>query len=173
MCIDLNEKKIEFYRNGIALGTAFTNIPVGENIAYFPGISMSIDEEIVFNFGKQPFQYQYPGYDPIDLPDCLYTNSLEITSELIILLKSHILKLIQLKDINFVSKIMISNKIFDFLHNVSFKDLYVLKKSIMPFLFELSYNDLEVFFSFLLKFIVNSEKIEFVNYLFDSNFEFK
>lgn len=168
MCIDLNEKKIEYYRNGVPLGIAFTNIPVGENIAYFPGISMSIEEEIVFNFGKLPFQYQYPGYDPMDLPDCLYTNSLEVTSELILLLKNHILKLIQIKDINYVSKIMVSNKIFDFLHNVSFKDLYVLKKSVMPFLFELSFNDLEIFFSYLLKFIVNSEKLEFINYLFDS-----
>lgn len=129
---------------------------------------MSIEEEIVFNFGKLPFQYQYPGYEPIDLPDCLYTNSLEITSELLILLKNHILKLIQLNDINFVSKIMISNKIFDFLINVSFKDVYVLKKSVIPFLCELSTGDLEVFFNFLLKFIVNNEKIEFVIYLFES-----
>lgn len=168
VCIDLNDKKMEYFRNGVSLGIAFTNIPVGENIAYFPAISMSVEEEIVFNFGKLPFIYQYPGYKPFDLPDCTYTNSIQITSDLMTLLKNHVLKLIQLNDINFFSKIMISNKIFDFIINVSFKDLFVLKKCVLPFLCDLDKNELEVFFNYLLKFIVNSEKIEFVIYLFDS-----
>ena len=169
VCIDLNEKKIEYFRNGVSLGIAFTNIPIGENIAYFPGISLSIEEEIVFNFGKMPFRYIYPGYESFDLPDAFFTNSLEITSDLLVLCKNHILKLIQLNDINFVSKIMISNKIFDFIINVSFKDLFVLKKCIIPFLFELSFSELEIFFNYLLKYIINNEKIEFVIFFFESN----
>lgn len=154
VCINLNDKKIEYFRNGVSLGIAYTNIPVGENIAYFPSISMSLQEEIVFNFGKLPFQFEYPGYEPFDLPDCIFTKSFEITSDLILLLKNHVLKLIQLKEINSISKIMISNKIFDFIINVSFKDVFVLKKCIMPFLCDLPYNELEVFFNYLLKFIV-------------------
>ena len=164
----MNERNIEYFRNGVSLGIAFNNILVGENIAYFPGISMSSEEEIVFNFGKLPFQYQYPGYEPFDLSDCTYTNSIEITIELITLLKNHVLKLIQLNDINSISKIMISNRIFDFIINVSFKDLYILKKYIMPFLSDLANGDLEVFFNYLLKFIVNNEKIEFIIFFFES-----
>ena len=168
VCIDLNDKTIEYFRNGVSLGIAFTNIPTGENIAYFPGISMSGEEEIVFNFGKLPFKYDYPGYEPFDLPDCIYTNSIQITSDLILLLKSYVLKLVELEDINFLSKIMISNKIFDFLVNVSFKDLFVLRKYVIPFLYDLEFNQLEIFFCYLLKFIFKNEKIYFILYLFES-----
>lgn len=168
VCIDLLEKKIEYFRNGISLGVAFTNIAVGENIAYFPALSLSNEEELTFNFGKLPFHYEYPGYEPFDLPDCIYSNSLQVTNDLLVILKSHILKLLQINDINSVYKIMISHRIFDFLVNVSFKDIYIIKTCLLPFMMELSSPELEVFVNYVLKFIVNSEKIEFIIYLFDS-----
>lgn len=37
--LDFDRKEIKFWRNNKCLGRAFTEIPVGPNVVYFPGIS--------------------------------------------------------------------------------------------------------------------------------------
>lgn len=56
-CLDLDNKIAEYYINGKSLGIAFSDIPTGENIAYFPGISFSQSEICIFNFGNSPFMF--------------------------------------------------------------------------------------------------------------------
>jgi hypothetical protein len=44
-----------FWRNKKFLGVAYKNIEVGENHAYFPGLSMERGMRVIFNFGLEPF----------------------------------------------------------------------------------------------------------------------
>ncbi len=64
-CLDLDKGQITFYRNGVSLGVAFSNVRFGENAvsnAYFPAASVSYGERCRFNFGKTPFQYPVEEY---------------------------------------------------------------------------------------------------------------
>jgi Kip1 ubiquitination-promoting complex protein 1 len=49
--IDFDKREISFFRNDEALGVAFKNIKVGPNMAYFPAVSLSQGQRVVFNFG--------------------------------------------------------------------------------------------------------------------------
>ncbi|CAL8088738.1 unnamed protein product [Orchesella dallaii] len=70
-CIDLDEGKIDFYRNGKPLGTAFSNIRRGPGVAYFPAASLAYGENIVSNFGATPLQYLVEGFSPLQLQSSL------------------------------------------------------------------------------------------------------
>jgi Kip1 ubiquitination-promoting complex protein 1 len=54
--IDFDEREITFYRNEKCLGVAFKKIKVGPNMAYFPAISFSGSQRVIFNFGLLPFK---------------------------------------------------------------------------------------------------------------------
>ena len=54
--IEFQKKEISFYRNDKSLGIAFKNIKIGPNMAYFPAISLSEGERVLFNFGFLPFK---------------------------------------------------------------------------------------------------------------------
>lgn len=59
--IDLKAREISFFRNDVPLGVAFKQIKIGPNMAYFPAISLSDGEQVVFNFGdSSPFKYRVP-----------------------------------------------------------------------------------------------------------------
>ena len=49
--IDFDKREITFFRNDESLGVAFRNIKVGPNMAYFPAVSLSQGQRVVFNFG--------------------------------------------------------------------------------------------------------------------------
>jgi len=49
--IDFEAKEISFFRNDKSLGVAFKRIKTGPNMAYFPAISFSKGQRVVFNFG--------------------------------------------------------------------------------------------------------------------------
>jgi hypothetical protein len=168
--IDLDNKHIEFFRNGKSMGVGIKDIPAGENIAYFPGISSSADERVAFNFGKSPLSYNYNGYEPIDIPDGMYNGSVEITAQSIDLLRSFLLKLLIDKEITLFYKLSLSNKIFSFLASVSFKDIFVFKTLLVPFLFELTERSdyMNIFMEYLYIYIDESEKGEFTNLIFEN-----
>lgn len=134
VCIDLNEKYIEFFQNGESLGKAFENIPTGENLAYFPGLSLSKNEKAVFNFGSQALKYEYPGFNPIDIPFSKYSNSMEISKTCFDLIKKYILPIYDMKDISLNSKITLADSALNFISNVSFRDRYIFNEIIVPFL---------------------------------------
>jgi len=71
-CIDLDQGQMHFCRNGVSLGTAFSNIKVGERgigLSYFPGLSLSHGERALINFGAKPFMHPVEGYQPIHIID--------------------------------------------------------------------------------------------------------
>ncbi|KAK8379093.1 hypothetical protein O3P69_019133 [Scylla paramamosain] len=66
--LDLEEGKVEFYRNGKSLGPAFTTVKTGPGFAYFPAVSLAIGESLAANFGATPFRYPQEGFAPLEAP---------------------------------------------------------------------------------------------------------
>ncbi|XP_037034222.1 E3 ubiquitin-protein ligase RNF123 isoform X3 [Bradysia coprophila] len=76
VCIDMDNGKIEYYRNGVALGEAFSNIERGPGVALFPAVSLAVNETIVANFGGSPFRHPVPGYNPLqEKPDAFLAQA--------------------------------------------------------------------------------------------------
>ncbi|MEW5299631.1 MAG: hypothetical protein WDW36_002626 [Sanguina aurantia] len=68
-CIDLDKREASFYRNGVSLGVAFTNIRTMQpHLAYFPAVSISYTERCKFNFGAMPFEHPVSRYTPLQAP---------------------------------------------------------------------------------------------------------
>lgn len=57
ICIDLENKCIEYFINGVSQGIAFKNIEVGPNIAYFPSLTLSKKERCLINTGQFKFAF--------------------------------------------------------------------------------------------------------------------
>ncbi|KNA19170.1 hypothetical protein SOVF_064060 [Spinacia oleracea] len=68
-CIDLDEDRILFYRNGIPLGVAFAGIrKMNPGLGYFPAVSLSQGERCDLNFGARLFKYPIEGFLPLQNP---------------------------------------------------------------------------------------------------------
>lgn len=74
VALDLDNRTLTFYKNGVSQGVAFTSLPVG---LYSPAVSVQ-NNTITFNFGQLPFAYTIPtGYkrlNSFNLPDPLITK---------------------------------------------------------------------------------------------------
>ena len=135
-CIDMDKKTIEFFLNGVPLGIAFYNIPKGENVAFFPAISLSRGESVLFNFGQRPFKYEYKNYQSFDIP-LSKVNKVNVTiSYLLNLWKKHILPLITSNGISKYQELLLSYDIFDYVSQY-IRDSYIFHETIIPFLIEL------------------------------------
>lgn len=173
VCIDLENKTIEYYLNGEKLGVAFDNIQTGKNIAYFPGVTLNKGEKCFFNFGQSPFRYQYPGYQSFDIPQGKIDGTYEITKNLIELLKNNILQILVNEQLDKYEKMCLSFKIFKFLSTRSIRDLYSLHEIIIPFLVDLIHEKKEKEFNcFIEEIILHAGEKErqkrLVNYIFDT-----
>lgn len=168
--IDLDKKEIEYFINGESQGVAFKNVVVGENMGYFPGFSFSETESITINLGLSPFEFSYPGYEQFAIPPCLYNKSSQITYSLIDILERRILYILSSQEIQLFEKFLISNKIFNFLVNVAFKDEFLLKTEIIPFMKNLSVQDrikdLQTFVKGCLQHV--EDKVKFISNLMDN-----
>lgn len=171
-CIDLDNQTIEFFLNGKPLGKAYDSIPVGKNIAYFPGVSQSKSEICSFNFGQSPFQYVYQGYEPLDYPMSEINGSLEKTAKVLELLRSHLLNICQSKNIRMYEKMLICQLPFNYLAYISFFDIYLWKTILLPFLYDLSIKSIAQFNSLfellLIQLNTPEKKKEFVSMIFSS-----
>ncbi|GAB0094919.1 E3 ubiquitin-protein ligase RNF123 [Sergentomyia squamirostris] len=68
VCLDMDEGKMEYYRNGVNLGEAFKDIERGPGLALFPAVSISYNDSLTANFGGTPFRHPIPGYRALQLP---------------------------------------------------------------------------------------------------------
>ena len=136
VCIDMDKRTIEFFLNGEPLGIAFSNIPKGENIAYFPAVSLSRGESCIFNFGQLPFKYEYKNYQTFDTPLSKVNGIDTIVSDLLILWKNNILPLLCSSKISEYQNLLLSNDIFNLVSQY-ICDYYIFHKIIIPFLLDL------------------------------------
>ncbi|CAH2057147.1 unnamed protein product, partial [Iphiclides podalirius] len=67
-CLDLDRGNLEFFRNGESMGVAFDNVTHGTGIAYFPAVSLAMQEHLYANFGHVPFVFPVEGYAPLQAP---------------------------------------------------------------------------------------------------------
>ncbi|KAK4765336.1 hypothetical protein SAY86_026426 [Trapa natans] len=82
-CIDLDDGKISFYRNGISLGIAFDSIRQMEpRGGYYPATSLSQGERCEFNFGARPFRYPIKGYLPLQSPPLVNASAIRLLNYL-------------------------------------------------------------------------------------------
>lgn len=65
ICLNMDDGKIEYYRNGAGLGDAFTSVERGPGIALFPAVSLAFDDSLTANFGGSPFRHPVEGYQPL------------------------------------------------------------------------------------------------------------
>ena len=140
VCIDLEKRQVEYFQNGESLGIAIKNIEGGEEkgVGYFPGISFSNYEKCAFNFGAFPLIYNYPGYEPFDIPKSQYNGSFEVTSSLLQCINQcNLLDLLDDDFTNIYIRKIINQKIFYFLVNISFKDFFLCKHLLFPFMYSL------------------------------------
>ena len=138
ICIDLDNNHLEYFQNGESLGIITKNIETGPGLAYFPAISFSEYEKCSFNFGSCPLIYNYPGYEPMDIPKSQYNGSFEVTS--LILQSLNQSNLLDFLDSNFNDiflQKLVNQKIFYFLINISFKDYFLCKCLLFPFIYSL------------------------------------
>lgn len=81
-----------FWRNKKFLGVAYKNIEVGENHAYFPGLSMERGMRVIFNFGLEPFsQTLHPAINSINEPESLVNNYITASAILVEQFRNYIL----------------------------------------------------------------------------------
>lgn len=74
VCIDMDDGKIEYYRNGTTLGVAFDDVERGPGIALFPAVSLAFDDSLTANFGGSPFRHPVDGYKPLQFKPTLKLN---------------------------------------------------------------------------------------------------
>ncbi|KAH9637425.1 hypothetical protein HF086_012038 [Spodoptera exigua] len=67
-CIDLDRGTLEFYRNGTSMGVAFEKVTHGSGLAYFPAVSLAMQEHLYANFGHVPFVFPVEGYAALQAP---------------------------------------------------------------------------------------------------------
>ena len=171
VCIDLDNHKMEFFINGKKLGDAFVDlVSTGENIAYFPAISLSQGEKCNFNFGYLPFHFDYQGYQSFDIPLSQVNGFDKITQQILNILDSDIFNILINDNVSNYNKINVSYLIFDFLINVAFNDIFIIKIILLPYLIKLSQDQIKfkLFFDYLIGFIPTKEKkLQLVKFFFD------
>ncbi|XP_045505576.1 E3 ubiquitin-protein ligase RNF123-like [Colias croceus] len=78
-CIDMDKGTLEYFRNGVSLGVAFDKVTHGSGLAYFPAVSLAMQEHLYANFGHVPFVFPIDGYAPLQAAptrDCVRASLL-------------------------------------------------------------------------------------------------
>ena len=177
VCIDMDNCKIEYFLNGQPLGVAFEKIPKGQNVAFFPGISLSRAESVLFNFGQRPFKYNYKNYNSFDTPMSKINGIDKAISDLLKLWKINILPLLMNSKISEYQNLLLSYDIFD-LTSQYITDPYVFHEVIIPFLVDIvktqideknMQNAINLFVSSILnKFNEHENQKSIGNYIFEN-----
>jgi Kip1 ubiquitination-promoting complex protein 1 len=84
ICLDLEQRTIEYYRNGNALGVAFEDIEIGPGITLFPAVSLAFNDSLTANFGGSPFRYPIAGFKPIQLAPRKFLYQADILLECLV-----------------------------------------------------------------------------------------
>lgn len=165
VAINLDDKTIQFYKNGVLLGNVINNIPTGENKVYLPSILLTYKQKIHVNFGQDKFLYNYPNFQGLDLPEGQYKNSLKVSEEILQFLNANYkrffidLKLPKIKIYSFLCDA------FQTLGISAIEDEYTIKEVLIPFLIKNpAFNDdvlLDEFFINILHSVKDPKKNDF------------
>jgi Kip1 ubiquitination-promoting complex protein 1 len=76
-CFDGDKRTLSFWKNGVDMGVAFSDVEQGPGIAFFPAASMSTNETIRFNFGDAPFYFPVAEFAAVSLTSQQFANILK------------------------------------------------------------------------------------------------
>ena len=143
--IDLINGRVEYILNGKSLGVCFSKIPSGENIAYFPSVTLTQNCGVIFNFGgNRHLEYYNPNNNCFLIDDIISLENkvYDITYGFISILK----KIVSLGNkVNlFIIDLMFSD-VFIFLSRVSFEDEFIIKYILFNFLMNDFKNSIQIF----------------------------
>lgn len=142
ICIDLSRDKgnIDLYINGNKIPFIFKELPKGENIAYYPCMSLAKESKIKINFGNDmPLiygeQYSKDGYVNLDFEDNIekVTKLEDITIDLINILETNGLDLLNSDELNEISKSIIFDELIYFFSRKIITNKYLFRKHVLPF----------------------------------------
>lgn len=88
ICLDQDEGRIEYHRNGVNLGEAFKDIEKG--LALYPAVSLAFNDGLTANFGGSPFRYPVNGYRPLQDPPKKLLAQADILLEYIVNIARHL-----------------------------------------------------------------------------------
>lgn len=136
--INLDQKNIEYFRNGISLGVFFSNIPVGENKAYFPSVLLGYKQKIYVNFGQEKLNYNYPhSYNSLDMPEGEYRNYLKVSKSMLDFLNVYYFKYVYDMKIPKSQVCSLFSELFLTLNNITLEDECSIKEAFIPFLMKI------------------------------------
>ena len=136
--INLDDKNIEYFRNGDSLGVFFKDLPVGENKAYFPSVLLGYKQKICVNFGQQKFLYKYSNYNSFDLPEGEYRNYFSVSKSLLDFLSVYYFKYVYEIKIPKANLCSLFSEIFLTLNNITLEDEFSIREAFIPFLIKIN-----------------------------------
>ena len=122
-------------RNGKSLGRAFSNLPRGPGIAYFPAVSLAWGESIVANFGGSPLQFPTPAFSPLQSErsaEDSKTHTLLVWLDSILSLYPHPQSSQNLSPTDYQTLVIATSRIFEFL-GPNIQSAFVVEQSFLPF----------------------------------------
>jgi len=141
VAIDMDEKIIEYFRNGISLGKFFSDIPIGENRVYFPSILLGYKQKIFINFGQEQYFYNYGKYNCIDLREADIRGYLKVSKTLVEFLEQYYFNFLFESQILRGNLIAFFSDFFQALTNITFEDDVTIKETFIPLLIKI--NDIQ------------------------------
>jgi len=137
VAINMEDKNIEFFKNGVSLGIFFKDIPIGENKAYFPSILLGYKQKIYVNFGQEKFFHIYPNYNSIDLPEGEFKNYFFVSKNILDFLNLYYFKYVYDMKITKTNIYSLFAEIFITLNNITLEDEYSIRGAFIPFLLKI------------------------------------
>lgn len=137
IAINLDERNIEYFRNGVSLGIFFKDIAVGENKAYFPSVLLGYKQKIYINFGQERFFYSYHNYNSLDLPEGEFRNYFFVSKNLLDFMNVYYFKYVYEIKIPPTHICSLFSEIFLTLYNITLEDEYSIREAFIPFLLKI------------------------------------
>jgi Kip1 ubiquitination-promoting complex protein 1 len=136
--IDFDRKEIKFYRNQKSLGRAFTDIPVGPNIVYFPAISLQRGNRVVFNFGKSQLYIPHNNlYGLLEEPMSHVHNYNKACQAIIDCLKSFVITFWEYQHIAVDQRLAVGSVLVEYLFPLILDD-YLMEEQLLQFFYEVT-----------------------------------
>jgi len=136
--LDLEQRKIHFYQNGKDLGIAFKDIPVGENVCYFPGVSLQTGQMCLFNFGRRPFANRNipPQAIGVDEPDARVQNYYTAAIHTLEIFKKYLIVYREFKHLDEDERLQVGSLVLEYLEPFT-HDSFIMEEVICYFFQEL------------------------------------
>lgn len=141
--LNLRTREILFWRNSEFLGVAFSDVKVGGNKAYFPGVSLQSGQRVVCNFGQRPFQnFTQPFCARVNEPDILINGYLGPGIQIMGYLKDYVMTMtkVESSEIALDDRLAVGCLLLEYLKPLM-EDQFFMEHQVLQFLLKLGIFD--------------------------------